>query len=101
MIYKKVTGRAGNRYLADNRFISRDKIPVDILVKLDKTSEVKFDGCIFCGGEATHKRVVNEVSVALCNDDYYSRTIGRIAQQLREGKENQDVHETTSIRSPA
>lgn len=39
--------------------------------------------CIFCSEVATTSKYINGKTADLCNNDYYSRTTGEVAAQLR------------------
>lgn len=41
--------------------------------------------CLFCEGIGGFTRMVNGTLVYLCQDDYMAKTLGEVAQQLREG----------------
>lgn len=77
------------------RFIKKADIPKDILEQVDKNNQYTDDGhaiglakvCLFCGQYAPLTRFLNLKTVALCNEHYYSETIGKIAAKIRE-KEN-------------
>lgn len=40
--------------------------------------------CLFCGAEGTHTRFLDFKTVHLCEDDYNSQTLGKIAYKIRE-----------------
>jgi hypothetical protein len=47
--------------------------------------------CIFCQQPADSGRFLNRSVVPLCRNDYETKTLGRIAQQLRELNESPDL----------
>ena len=84
------------RYRLNNRFIAKTKVPVDIIELLETektvgetapTTTENFKPCLFCGQHGKYTRSVNMQTVVLCEEHYYSETIGKIVQHLRE-KEN-------------
>lgn len=40
--------------------------------------------CLFCGAFTNTKRFVNLQTIAVCEEHYYSTTIGQIAQKMKE-----------------
>jgi len=83
-MYKKIKGRGGFRYLdGNNRFIAKDKIPKEELDKLDGVPS-PMGGCIFCDKPAVYTRFINLQTIVLCEEHYYSQTVGQIAHKLRE-----------------
>lgn len=97
-MYTIVAGPAGStRFKYNNKFVKRENIPADILIKLgvgmDKIEEPvvqtvpEVHTCIFCGMGTNIFRLLNQQPVYLCNDDYYDRTMGQIAQKVRLSSE--------------
>lgn len=87
MEYKLVETKKGSRYMKDNRFVSQNKIPVDILERLGKQERVSTTkDCIFCGVPSKLTRVLNSQPLYLCEEHYYDSniTLGKIAQKVRE-----------------
>ena len=95
MIYKKSRGPRGRSlYFLDGKMISVKTIPPEIVASLEihneYNSEVKYEAekpvkhCLFCGMPATKTRVVNGMIVELCDEDYYDKSIGKIAGKLTE-----------------
>ena|SRR3990167_9516847 len=93
-MYKIIKSKYGNRYMKDSRFISKDKIPADILIKLDRgeinqpleeEKQKPVDKkCIFCGVESNWTRPINGQAIYICQEHYYSETVGKIVETLRE-----------------
>ena len=81
-MYTKIPSKHGFRYMKDNRFIAKDKIPEEELAKLEEPVNEK--RCIFCGMGTNMCRTVDSKIVYVCEQHYYDTTIGQIAQQLRE-----------------
>lgn len=89
----KMSKRDKPMYYRDNRLISVRDIPQVVLsqlqpgipfdYKVEPPQEIPKD-CLFCGAPAKLTRIVNGYVVVLCHDHFYSETIGRIAQKLRE-----------------
>ncbi len=92
--YKVVRGRHGNRYMKDGRFVAKANLPADVLQELGidiPTPEATFTErdpkkCIFCGAYTNWSRLVNLQTVAVCENDYYAYSIGKIAQKLNQGQ---------------
>lgn len=80
------------RYKKDGKMISPKDIPENILQVLqtnpvfneEAPAEVRNKSCIFCGMYSNIVRLVNLQSVALCEEHYYSQSLGTIAQHLKE-----------------
>ena len=94
-MYKIIqNGDKGTRYMKDGKFIAKDKVPEDVRIKLDRGElnvpveeappVVREKECIFCGAHTNLTRMVNLQTVALCEEHYYSETIGKVAQKLNE-----------------
>lgn len=87
----EVPGR-GWRYQADGSLISVKKVPPEEIARLEAESptpvapevETGPKTCIFCGVETKISRLINQQSIALCEDHYYSESTGRVVQKLRE-----------------
>lgn len=50
--------------------------------------------CIFCGEPRTKERFINLQTVELCDEHYYSETVGRIVAKLKEisdGEDNEQI----------
>lgn len=95
-IYKRSKGPRGRwLYFKDGKMVSIGSIPQHILAEVDSDLKstapdateivLKYNECIFCKEHAKLSRLLNTQTLYLCNKDYYSKTIGQIAQQLREG----------------
>lgn len=83
-IYKTIESKGVIRYMKDGKFTAKDSIPTDALMKLVGSSEIKYSGCIFCSKEGTRQRLITGVMVHLCDDDYYTQTVGNIVHQLNQ-----------------
>lgn len=88
-IYKEIISTNGTRYTKDKRFIKKSEVPADILAKMQLGKDVSTDRtfnkeCLFCGEPAKLTRVVNAKVVYLCDSDFYSNNIGKIAEELRK-----------------
>ena len=40
--------------------------------------------CLFCDKPSTHQRLINNMMVALCKDDYQNKSTGKIVAKLRK-----------------
>lgn len=92
--YRKVMVRGTPRYLGpNNKFVKAENVPEAVLIRLrqeefvDTTPVVVDKSCIFCGrGDCRQTRLVNTQTIYLCEEDYYDKTIGKVAQKLKELK---------------
>ena len=93
--YKLVTGRNGVRYMKDNRFVKKESLPPEVWTQL-KVNEISTEemlnpkvdrSCIFCGEQSKLSRLLNAQTIYLCDNHYYSETIGKVAQRVRERNE--------------
>lgn len=96
-MYTVVAGPKGStRYKKDNHFIKRADIPADILIKLEvgmvnideKPQEPEVTKCIFCGMATKGYRLLNQKPVYVCMNDYYDKTMGQIAQKVRQNEQS-------------
>jgi hypothetical protein len=93
MSYTAVPGPGGSiRYKKNNRFVKKSDIPADILIKLEvgmtditeQAIEPEIHKCIFCNMVTKQYRLLNSKPVYLCEDDYYDKTLGQVAQKLNQ-----------------
>lgn len=80
-------------FYKENKLVSRNDIPQVVLsnlkdgipyeYKLEPPQEVS-KTCLICDAPAKLTRIVNMKVLALCHDHYYSETIGKLAQAIRE-----------------
>ncbi len=95
-IWKKIKGiNNSTRYTKNNKIIKTVDVPPGIIILLKKYNEVddseytisQLDRiaktCIVCDKPFKYERIVNNRSVALCDEHYYSISIGKVAQYLR------------------
>ena len=82
--YKLIKSSKGTRYLKDGKLISVKNIPEDVLRGLETENEVKDKRCLFCDRPATKFRLFQLQPVDLCDEDYMTKTLGKIAQKLRD-----------------
>lgn len=76
--YKIVTSpRGGDIWMKDGRFIKNEEMP-------EGEIKVYRNECLFCSNEGTHKRLLNGRRLPVCNDHYYTTTLGKLAQAARE-----------------
>lgn len=93
-IYTKQKGiKNSTAYKKDKRFVKTVDVPVEVVELLKTQDEVddsmlntsaKFRKCIFCGEHSKNERFINGRTVYLCDDDYYSKNIGQIAEKLNK-----------------
>lgn len=93
-VYTKEIGPNGNTaYRKDKRFVAKSNIPAAVFEALRVRNEVddvevnsgaKYRECIFCDEHSKNQRMVNGLTVYLCNDHYYDKNIGQVAEQLRK-----------------
>lgn len=91
--YKLIKSGNGFRYMLNGRLVKRDSIDPEIIVALhnlpdNPKPEVRV--CFFCGEGCKHSRFINLQTIYLCDDHYYSKTVGQIAQKMREDSETQE-----------
>lgn len=91
--YKLITSIKGDRYLKDGKLVGKDKIPGFIHKRLVLNQEISDEKvpftipvkqCIFCDAYTKHCRVVNAQTIYVCEQHYYSESVGKTVQQLRE-----------------
>lgn len=97
MTYTTIPGPKGTvRYKKDARFVAKKDIPADILIKLgvgmtdinevdQEAIEPDVHKCIFCGMATNQFRLFNSEPVYVCTDDYYDKSMGQLAQKVRNG----------------
>ena len=90
--YKIVTGRNGDRYMKDGKFISKASLPPEVYTQL-KVDQITTDEelnpiidktCIFCGIYSNLSRLLNGQTIYLCDGHYYSESTGKTVQRMRE-----------------
>ncbi len=96
-IYKMIeTKNKGHRYFKDKRFIKKTDIPAEILEKLEIGKDIPDEGeqlnsdaklCLFCGVGCKLTRLVNNKVVYLCEEHYYDKNVGQIAQRVNQLQE--------------
>lgn len=97
--FKKVTAKNGRvLFYIDGKMRPEAVIPETILHRLEtelefeieltnhqvKTVSIDTKKCIFDGHEATRQKFLNGTIVGLCNEDYQTKTSGKIAQRINE-----------------
>lgn len=89
-MYKKITGKTGVKYWKDGKFIKKTDIPASVYQALEINPQ--YDNsreCIFCGVPGTKIRQFNLMVVNLCDEHYFNKRLGQIAQHIREqGEQN-------------
>lgn len=93
--YTAIETRNGIRYLKDKKLFAKGNIPANIfpLIKVGETVsdenvrlEAPLKECLFCGVPCKNVRLLNQQTVALCDEHYYSKTLGQVAQKVRESQ---------------
>lgn len=91
-MYKTIESKNGIRYMKDGKFIKKDNIPADVLIKLGVGMQDIVDAivpeptkCIFCGMATKQYRLLDSKPVYLCMDDYYDKSLGQVAQKVNNG----------------
>lgn len=89
----KISKKGRDMYYKDNKLCSKDSIPPVVLGNLQpgipyeyviEGPKVNDKKCIFCGMHSNLTRMVNGEVVALCEEHFYSESLGRVAQKVRE-----------------
>lgn len=87
-----------NIYQKDGRTVKSDTVPPEVVAGLEHTNPlddtnipeapipVVDKSCVFCGMGSRMTRLVNMQTVYICDQHYYDKTIGKIAERLRELK---------------
>lgn len=97
-IYKKQAGLNGSTlYRRDGRLIKTSLVPGNILLLLEEQPEVDdttldklekpLGKCIFCKVPTKFSRMVNQQSLAVCEEHYHNMTLGQLAEQQRINEE--------------
>jgi len=93
--YKTFLLKGNKRYMRDGKLIAKDKVPLDIVEKLNESNIVNEDveiketsgkECIFCGNYAKYSKFINMQTIAICVDHYHSKSTGQIVQKINESK---------------
>lgn len=75
--------------------VSRADVPADVLAELDAGKELAAASpskttiqpekvCTFCGVGSKLSRILDTQTIYLCDEHYYSKNLGQIAQHVRE-----------------
>lgn len=94
--YDFILVRGARRYRKNKKMVNKNTLPRDVMERYglvgeqppEETDEPHDDprACIFCGEHSRFTRRLNGQTVYICDADYYVKTIGSIAQRLRELK---------------
>lgn len=93
MSYRAITGPRGTRYLYKGKLIKTADVPADIMEQLkdhasaEVATEPQPKACIFCGAYGRFTRFVNLQTIYLCEEHYYSESIGKIVHKLKESED--------------
>lgn len=84
MDLKQVTTKSGRKmYFNNGKLITRDKYRELSLETIAKPKiAVETRKCIFCGQEGTRSKFVNLQTVYLCDEDYLTKTTGKVAERI-------------------
>lgn len=93
--YNMVLGGLGVPvYKKDNLYIKATEVPGNIVTRLELGGEpVSDEGmkleaplmeCVFCKGLTKISRLINQRTIALCDEHYHNKTTGQVIQRLRE-----------------
>ncbi len=92
--YQKIIVRGMSRYMKDKRFIKAEDVPESVMAMFNEETEpaemstgqdsLRNKVCIFCGEPTNWSRYINGQIVYNCEEHYYSMSIGKIAQKIRE-----------------
>ncbi len=76
----------GVRYRADGKLVSVRDVPVEELARLNEDVSVEREprSCLFCGGPARYQRLVELQTIDICDQHYYSETVGSIVHKMKE-----------------
>lgn len=95
--YKAFKVRGETRYMRDGKFVKKSAVPMEIRelneenpVKENEPFKLPEKRCVFCGEFSNWTRLINGQSIVLCESHYYSETVGKVAQKVRE-RENAQV----------
>lgn len=82
--------------MKDKKFIKKSDIPEDILARLELGKDTPDEAeslnsntkrCIFCHmGGCRYTKLIDGQVVYLCENDYYDKNMGHVAQRVRELK---------------
>lgn len=89
----KISKKDRPMYYRENKLVSKKDIPPVVLANLqpgvpyshvvEGPQEIP-KNCLFCGAPSKLVRLVNNKVLALCHDHFYSETVGKIAQKMKE-----------------
>jgi len=97
----KFTANGMPNYYLNNERVKGKTLPEGIREKLNQTiDEIKNSSedenknletiCIFCQGYANSGKLLNGQLIPLCREDYETKTLGKVAQKVREINEDSD-----------
>lgn len=94
--YKTFTVRGNIRFQKDGKLVKKNTLPRHVMEhfglfspddpKEEDTPEEGKDpkGCLFCGMHSRFTRYVNGQTVYVCDEHYYEKNVGKIAQRIQE-----------------
>lgn len=93
-IYSKRPGIKGSTvYVKDKHLIKAVNVPGNVMTLLETQDVVDTENmileaplkrCIFCDAHTKMSRLINGQHVYVCENDYQDKTLGQVAQALRE-----------------
>lgn len=97
---KKVSIKGRGMFYKENRLISIKDVPSVVLANMQagvpyeyivEGPQVIEKNCLFCGLYTNMSRLVDNKIVPICEEHYYSNSLGKVVQRLRE---RELVHES-------
>jgi len=88
--FKNAEGGEGFRYTKNGLITKESRVPHEVMEKFAYTPTVEYDDaperrrCISCDAPQKRIRVLNMMTVDLCEYHYQHMNLGQIAQQVRE-----------------
>lgn len=96
-IYTKRPGIRGSTiYKMDHKFIKTADVPGNVLELLEIQDSVDDENlqmtkpmkpCVFCKVPSKLSRIINQQTLAICEEHYYSKSTGQVVQQARLNEE--------------
>lgn len=94
-VYMKIDFHGeGEGRKAHSRFVALKNVPPAIMDKFDVgKNEIDDFGldlnapsklCVFCGMASKYTKMINGQTIYLCDEHYYSKNLGQVAQRLKE-----------------
>lgn len=110
--YKTFMVRGNPRFQKYGKLVKKNTLPRDVMEhfgllspgepeETDTPDEPRKDpkACLFCGMHSRFTRYVNAQTVFVCDEHYYSENIGKVAQKLRELRDEEENRKEISQES--